>query len=109
MHGSIKYLYCSLIVLQPCMTTAEFHTKLKKDIVLACVPDYQVSILLSNSFTAVYDHCRISYETEEGYSSCLCARLVSQPAGGFLRPHARVYDTMYCYGSVVGQCKAKNT
>ena len=50
---------------------------------------------ISDSFTAMYDHCRISYETKEGYSSCLRASLVSQPAGCFLRSHARVYDTMF--------------
>ena len=43
---------------------------------------------ISDSFTAMYDHCRISYETKEGYSSCLRASLVSQPAGCFLRSHA---------------------
>ena len=34
------------------------------------------SILLSNSFMAVYDHCRILYEIKEGCLSNLCARLV---------------------------------
>lgn len=64
---------------------------------------------ISDSFTAMYDHCRISYETKEGYSSCLRASLISQPACRFLRSHARVYDTMSCFGSVVEQSKAKNT
>ena len=45
---------------------------------------------ISDSFTAMYDHCRISYETKEGYSSCLRASSVSQPACRFLRSHARV-------------------
>ena len=49
---------------------------------------------ISDSFTAMYDHCRISYETKEGYSSCLRASLVSQPACCFLRSHAQVYDTL---------------